>query len=85
MENSAQIEITGTEMGELKYRQNQQRTVATAELNEHTLIITPVGEGNTSVVVKEANGNKTVEIQIEVKATTLTATPENVTAYVRWK
>ena len=48
----------------------------------NTLTITPVGAGSTSITVKETNGNATVEIQIEVKETTLTATPQNVTAYV---
>ena len=45
-------------------------------------MITPKAQGKTSVVVKEANGNKTVTINIEVKSTAITATNTNVTAYV---
>ena len=53
-----------------------------ASLSGSTLTITPKAAGTTSVVVKEANGNKTVTINIEVKGTSITATNTNVTAYV---
>ena len=56
--------------------------IATAELSGNTLTIAPKAEGQTSVTVKEANGNKTVTININVKATSIDADNKNVVAYV---
>ena len=78
------VTITGTYMGELSIEKDTEETVATASLDKNlkTLTIKPVVAGKTSVTIKEANGNKTVTINIEVRKTTITATSTNVTAYV---
>ena len=80
--SSQQVQITGTEMGDLSISGEPNPTYATAELNENTLTINPVGAGSTSVTVKEANGNQTVTINITVKATSIDATNKDVTLYV---
>ena len=41
-------------------------TIATAGISGNILTITPVGEGETSVTVKENNGNKTITINITI-------------------
>ena len=77
-----QVEISGTNAGELSVSRQPDTGIATASLSGNILTITPKAAGTTSVVVKEANGNKTVTININVLATTITASPESVIAYV---
>ena len=77
-----QVTITGTEMGTLSIEKQADGAVATVSLQGSTLTITPKAAGKTSVIVKEGNGNKTVTINIEVKATSIDANNKNVTAYV---
>ena len=76
------VTITGTQAGAFSIQTGPNSTYAMASLSGSTLTITPKAAGKTSVVVKEANGNKTVTINIEVRKTTITATSTNVTAYV---
>ena len=77
-----QVEINGTNAGELSVSREPDTGIATASLSGNILTITPKAAGKTSVVVKEANGNKTVTINVTVLATTITASPESVIAYV---
>ena len=77
-----QVEISGTNAGELSVSRQPDTGIATASLSGNILTITPKAAGSTNVVVKEANGNKTVTININVLATTITASPESVIAYV---
>ena len=76
------VTITGTQAGAFSIQTPSNNTIATANLSGSTLTISPKAAGKTSVVVKEANGNRTVTINIEVRKTTITATSTNVTAYV---
>ena len=76
------VTIGGSNKGSLSITTQPNSTYATASLSGSTLTITPKAQGDTSVVVKEANGGKTVTIPITVKTTTLTANPTSVTAYV---
>ena len=78
------VGVTGTNYGTLSIVTPPTGTVATAEVasDNKGIIITPVGAGNTSVTVKEANANKEFTINIEVIQSTITAEPTSVTAYV---
>ena len=80
--NSQTVEITGTNAGALSIETPSNEGIATADLSGNTLTITPKGEGQTSVTVKEANGNKTVTINIDVKTTSIDANNKDVTLYV---
>jgi len=44
--------------------------------------LTPEGEGETYITIKENNGNKEVRVKITVIRTTITAAPEEITLYV---
>ena len=79
---SKTVTIEGTALGELSIQTPANEDVAEVELSGNNVTITPVGPGSTTVVIKESNGNKTVTINIEVKGTTITASPESVIAYV---
>ena len=69
-------------MGALSIATGPNTTYATADLSGTSLTITPKAAGTTSLQLKEANGNKTATINIEVKATSITASPTSVTANV---
>ena len=69
-------------MGTLSIATGPNSTYATASLSGTSLTITPKAAGTTSLQLKEANGNKTATINIEVKATSITASPSSVTANV---
>ena len=77
-----QVTINGDNLGTLSIVTPSTETIARTSLQGRTLTITPVAAGKTSVTIKEANGNKEVTINIEVKATSMTATNTNVIAYV---
>ena len=77
-----QVTINGDNLGTLSIVTPSTETIARTSLQGRTLTITPVVAGKTSVTIKEANGNKEVTINIEVKATSMTATNTNVIAYV---
>ena len=83
--SSKTITITGSSnMGTLSIEDGPDTAKAKASLNTNnkTLTITPVAAGETTVILKEANGNQKATINIEVLATSVTANPESVTAYV---
>ena len=80
--DSKNVNITGTEMGALSIETPADGVHAAAELSGNTLTIAPKAEGQTSVTIKESNGNKTVTVNITVKATSIDADNKNVVAYV---
>ena len=83
--NSKTVTLSGENAGTFSVVTPADTSYATAEINESNnkeLIITPIAEGETSVIVQEGNGGKTVTINIHVVKTTITASPENVIAYV---
>ncbi len=79
---NSQVTITGTNAGELSIETPADGVHATAELADGILTITGLAEGETSVTIKEGNGNKTVTINIHVLETSIEATNTNVIAYV---
>ena len=77
-----EVTIIGTNLGELSVATPPTANIATASLEENNVLkIHPVGKGNTTVTVTEANSGKTVTINIEVIESTITATSTNVTLY----
>lgn len=62
-----EIKIEGRSAGEFSIETPPDLNIATATLNDSTLKIRTIAEGETSVIIKEANGNKTIEIRIEVR------------------
>ena len=64
---NANVTLGGNYIGTLSIQTEPQEGVATAAINGNTLTITSVGEGTTSVVVKESNANKTVTVDITVQ------------------
>ena len=81
--NAKTVTIEGLNMGTLTIETPTDGTYATAEINPDNnkeLIVTPVKAGNTSIELKESNGNATATINISVLTTTITANSTNVTA-----
>ena len=77
------VTISGINAGTLSIVDYPDSTYATASLNGSTLAITPKSAGTTSVTIKEANGNKTVVISINIIETpTLSITGEHMKNYV---
>ena len=62
------VQLSGTNAGTFSIVTGPNSAVATAQISGSTLTITPVGKGETSVVVKEGNGNKQTTISITVSA-----------------
>ena len=65
------VTLSGENAGAFSIETPANETYATAEINQdnnNELIITPVGKGETSVVVKEGNGNKQTTVSITVSA-----------------
>ena len=62
------VTLSGTNAGAFSVVTGPDGAVATAQISGNTLTITPVGGGETSVVVKEANGNKQLTINITISA-----------------
>ena len=61
-----EIKIEGRGAGEFCIETPPDLNIATATLNDSTLKIRTRAEGETSVIIKETNGNKTIEIKIEI-------------------
>ena len=76
------ITLSGTNAGEFSIAKGTSASIATAELEGSILTITPVSAGETSVIVRESNGNKEVTINIHVKDTTIEACEQSVVTYV---
>ena len=62
------VTLSGTNAGTFSIVTQPNEAVATASISGSTLTITPVGGGETSVTVKEANGNKQTTINITISA-----------------
>ena len=76
--NAKTVAIEGLNLGTVTIETPADGTYATAEINPDNnkeLIVTPVKAGNTSIELKESNGNATATINIIVLTTTITADP----------
>ena len=61
-------------MGTLTIEDGPDSTYATASIDGTTLTVTPTQTaGNTSLILKEANGNQTARINITVTGTSIDA------------
>ena len=90
--SNKEVAISGTNIGSLSITDGSNDTTkenntAKITLNQTTNVLTiqPKAAGLTNVKVKEANGNKEITINIEVKSTTIKANNQNplsVTTYV---
>ena len=81
---SQKVTLGGENAGRFAIETAADGTHATAEINpdnNNELVITPVAEGDTSVVVKELNGNKTITVSIKVIASDITVSEPNVVIY----
>ena len=60
------VQLSGTNAGAFSIVTGPNSAVATAQISGSTLTITPIGKGETSVVIKEGNGNKQTTVSITV-------------------
>ena len=79
---SKTVTLSGTNAGTFSISSDPNPTYATATISRNTITITPKTEGTTSLIAKEANGNKEVTINITVKSTSISADTTDVEVYV---